>query len=123
MAERINPFHGAGASRRQLLRGAGIGVATLALGNVLAACGDDDGGSGSGGTKLSYQLEWLKITQFAGFFAAQENGYYTKEGIDATVTSGGPNISASQLVGAGRADLGDDDNITLLQAIGKGLPR
>lgn len=122
MTDRINPHLGAGASRRQVLRGAGIGVATLAFGNLLAACGGEDDASGAGKTKLSYQLEWLKITQFAGFFAAQENGYYKKEGIDATVNSGGPNISAAQLVGAGRADLGDDDNITLLQAIGKGLP-
>jgi NitT/TauT family transport system substrate-binding protein len=112
-------------SRRQLLRGTGIGLATLAFGSTLAACGDDTSPAAatSGGSKtMKYQLEWLKLTQFAGFFAGLEKGYYAQEGIKAEIAAGGPNISASQLVGAGRADLGDDDNITLLQGIDKGLP-
>jgi NitT/TauT family transport system substrate-binding protein len=120
-------------SRRQMLRGMGLGAAALTLPAVLAACGSSSksssggsggsgGSAGSGTTTLSYQLEWLKITQFAGFFAAEENGYYAKQGINAKIAAGGPNISASQLVAAGKADLGDDDNITLLQGIDKGLP-
>jgi NitT/TauT family transport system substrate-binding protein len=122
MPDRNHPLLGASASRRQILRGAGIGVATLAFGSALSACGGGNDSSSSGKTKMTYQLEWLKITQFAGFFAAQENGYYTKNAVDPTIDAGGPNISASQLVAAGRADLGDDDNITLLQGIAKGLP-
>ncbi len=113
-------------SRRQLLKGTGIGVATLAFGSALAACGNKSTptpGSTSGGlVTMNYQLSWLKITQFAGYFVAEEKGYYKKEGINANIAAGGPNISASQLVGAGKADLGDDDNVTLLQAIDKGLP-
>jgi NitT/TauT family transport system substrate-binding protein len=110
-------------SRRQVLKGLGVGAATLTFGGALSACGAGEAATGDGGTTtLKYQLEWLKLTQFAGFFAGIEKGYYKGEGIAAEIGAGGPNISASQLVTARRADLGDDDNITLLQGIDKGLP-
>lgn len=108
--------------RRQILKGAGLGLAALGAAPLLASCGSSSKASPAGPVSMSYQLEWLKITQFAGFFAAENNGYYTREGVDVSFAAGGPNISASQLVGAGRAELGDDDNIVLLQAIDKGLP-
>lgn len=112
----------AGLGRRQLLRAAGLGIAATGVAPLLAACGGSASGAPASLTSLSYQLEWLKITQFSGFFAAENNGYYKKQGLTVNFAAGGPNISASELVGAGRADLGDDDNIVLLQAIDKGLP-
>jgi NitT/TauT family transport system substrate-binding protein len=73
-------------------------------------------------TSVTHQLGWLKISQFSGFFAGLEKGYYEDEGIDATFDAGGPNIIASQVVSAERALVGDDDNTTVLQAIDKGQP-
>ena len=49
-------------------------------------------------------------------------GYYTDEGIDITFQSGGPNLIASNVVAAGHALVGDDDNVTILQAIDHGEP-
>lgn len=85
------------------------------------------GGSSSPGTSgaiatLSYQFSWLKLEQFNGYFVADAKGYLAQERIEAKLNAGGPNISASQIVAGGRADLGDEDNITLLQAQAKGLP-
>jgi NitT/TauT family transport system substrate-binding protein len=114
--------HPVAFGRRQLLKGAGLGLAALGAAPILAACGNSASAGSGSLVNLSYQLEWLKITQFSGFFAAENNNYYTKQGLNVTFAAGGPNISASELVAAGRADLGDDDNIVLLQAIDKGLP-
>lgn len=127
MADHRNGLLSSSLNRRQLLQGSGVAIATLAFGGALTACGNKDTPSasstgGAGLVAMKYQLEWLKLEQFNGFFMAQEKGYYGKEGVKADIASGGPNISASQLVGAGKADLGDDDNITLLQGISKGLP-
>lgn len=114
-------------TRRQMLRTAGAGALALGGGSLLAACGSSESssksGSGSGGeTEVSDQLGWLKLSQFAGFFLAQEKGYYEDEGIAADIRAGGPNIIASQLVSNDKATVGNDDNGTVLQAIAKGTP-
>jgi NitT/TauT family transport system substrate-binding protein len=105
-------------SRRQFVKAVGAGAGAIAVGGVFADVSE-------GSVRLSRvtdQLGWLKISQFSGFFAAQEKGYYKKQGLDVTVNAGGPNIIASQVVATGRALVGDDDNTTVLQAIDKGLP-
>src|SRR5690606_2822086 len=73
------------------------GIAALAL--VLAGCsGDDDGGTSGGGggdddlTPVSLQLQWSAQAQFAGYYAAVEQGYYEDEGLDVTIEEGGPDI-------------------------------
>jgi NitT/TauT family transport system substrate-binding protein len=111
-------------SRREVLQIGGVGLGLLAAGPLLAACGDDDddGGSSGGVTKMSQQLGWLKISQFDGFYAAQENGYFREEGVEVDIRAGGPNIIASNIVASGQTTMGDDDNGTVLQAIAKGAP-
>lgn len=71
-------------------------------------------------TDVNYQLSWLKITQFGGFFAGEAEGFYEEEGIAPTFTAGGSNILAWQQVTSGAALLGDEDNTLLLQAIESG---
>jgi NitT/TauT family transport system substrate-binding protein len=73
-------------------------------------------------TTIDDQLGWLKTSQWAGFYAAINHGYYKAEGINENLISGGPNIIASSVVGAGHATVGEDDNNTVLQAIAKGEP-
>ncbi len=102
---------------------AGIALATAV---VLAACSGTGSGSGStnaaGLTTMNYQLSWLKLTQFGGYFAAEKQGFYTDEHIAPTFTAGGSNILAWQQVVTGKAQLGDEDNTNALVAIGKGQP-
>src|SRR5262249_2145018 len=112
-------------TRREALKLTGTGAAALLAGGALAACGSSGTTSSTAGGsrhKVTDQLGWLKTSQWAGFYAAVNNGYYRQEGIDEVLISGGPNIIASSVVGAGHALVGEDDNNTTLQAIAKGEP-
>jgi NitT/TauT family transport system substrate-binding protein len=67
---------------------------------VLTACGTSSGGSGDGGgetASVSLQLQWAPQAQFAGYFAAQELGYYEEEGLDVTIIDGGPDVIPQQV--------------------------
>ena len=62
---------------------------------VLASCGtgqQGDGGDGEELTPVSLQLQWAPQAQFAGYFAAVEEGYYADEGLDVTLIAGGPDV-------------------------------
>ena len=112
-------------TRREALRLTGAGAAAMLAGGMLAACGSSSSTtSATGGSmqNVSDQLGWLKTSQWAGSYAAINNGYYRQAGISADLISGGPDIIASSVVGAGHALVGEDDNNTTLQAIAKGEP-
>ena len=86
---------------------------------LLAACGtaeqsteatDGGGGSGDGETAaVELQLQWAPQAQFAGYFAADELGYYEEEGIDLTIVPGGPDVVPQQ---AGSAPDGPEFTIS-----------
>ncbi|MDH4141308.1 MAG: ABC transporter substrate-binding protein [Chloroflexota bacterium] len=42
--------------------------------------------------KVRLQLQWVPQAQFAGYFAAAEQGYYTAAGIDLEFVPGGPDV-------------------------------
>ncbi|MGH3030137.1 MAG: ABC transporter substrate-binding protein [Gaiellaceae bacterium] len=85
---------------------------------ALAACGGDDGdgdeaGGGGGGNgesqeldAVTLQLKWVTQAQFAGFYAALEEGYYEEEGLDVTIRPGGPDIVPEQVVLGNQAEFG-----------------
>ena len=52
------------------------------------------------------QLKWLHQAQFAGFYAADQKGYYTDEGISITFIEGGPTIDTRVSVLNGEAHFG-----------------
>jgi NitT/TauT family transport system substrate-binding protein len=83
----------------------------------LAACGSDDeegGGEAGGATgetsgpadKVTLQLKWVTQAQFAGYYAAKEEGYFDDEGLDVTIRPGGPDIVPEQVVLGGQAEFG-----------------
>src|SRR5215207_9133605 len=78
----------------------------------LAACGGDDDDEGGGGSeggaadKVTLQLKWVTQGQFAGYYAAQEEGYYDDEGLDVTIRPGGPDIVPEQVVLGDQAEFG-----------------
>jgi NitT/TauT family transport system substrate-binding protein len=91
---------------------------------ALAGCGGDDdgGGTATGGTEtaaqaepdqVTLQLKWVTQAQFAGYYAAQEQGFYEDEGLDVTIKPGGPDIVPEQVVLGGQAEFGIDwtDNL------------
>src|SRR6186713_2222025 len=86
---------------------AGAAVALLAT-----ACGGGDSGSGSGSgggqasgpTKVRLQLQWVTQAQFAGYFAAADQGYYKDEGLDVQILEGGVDIVPQTVLAQGQAD-------------------
>ena len=52
------------------------------------------------------QLQWVTQAQFAGYFAAIEQGFYTAEGLDVQILEGAVDIVPQQVVAAGGAEFG-----------------
>jgi ABC-type nitrate/sulfonate/bicarbonate transport system substrate-binding protein len=55
---------------------------------------------------VSIQLKWKHQFQFAGYYAALEQGFYRAAGFDVTIREGGPGTNASEAVAGGKADYG-----------------
>jgi NitT/TauT family transport system substrate-binding protein len=98
-------------------------AALLAAGLLaLAGCGgdDDEGDEEAGATtaaetgaameaeqaSVTVQLKWVTQAQFAGYYAALEQGYYEDENLDVTIRPGGPDIVPEQVVLGGQAEFG-----------------
>lgn len=87
-------------------------VGTLAALGVLVLSGCSTAGStdnasdgGSGGlTPITLQLQWVAQAQFAGYYAAVDQGYYADEGLDVTIEEGGPDIVPQDVLAAGDVD-------------------
>lgn len=56
--------------------------------------------------KVSFIPHWLPQAQFAGYFAAKDNGIYKKYNIDVTILDGGPNNPSPELMEKKGADFG-----------------
>ncbi|MFZ4816648.1 MAG: ABC transporter substrate-binding protein [Phototrophicaceae bacterium] len=57
-------------------------------------------------TPISLQLQWVAQSQFAGYFAAKDLGFYEEEGLDVTILEGAVEIVPQQVVAAGGAQFG-----------------
>jgi len=87
--------------------GLGAIAATSAL--LLAGCSSDTGGdeaSGSGDdlTPVKLQLQWTTQAQFAGYYAALDQGYFEDEGLDVEVITSGGDIVPQDALAAGDVD-------------------
>src|SRR5437879_11735539 len=56
--------------------------------------------------QVSLQLKWKHQFQFAGYYAALEQGFYRNAGLDVTIREGGPDIDVAETVASGTADFG-----------------
>lgn len=95
-----------------LLLALALAVAAFAV----VGCGGDDDEAG-GGTEttettsgeldqVTMQLKWVTQAQFAGYYAAVDQGFYEDEGLDVTLRPGGPDIVPEQVVLGGQAEFG-----------------
>ncbi len=48
-------------------------------------------------TPVRLQLQWAPQAQFAGYFAAKDQGYYEAAGLDVTIMDGGPTVVPQQV--------------------------
>jgi NitT/TauT family transport system substrate-binding protein len=66
-----------------------------------AAAADDCGAEALGGpVPVEFQLQWVPQAQFAGYFAANDLGFYEEAGLEVTLLDGGPDIAPQQVVAA-----------------------
>lgn len=65
---------------------------------------------------VTLQLKWVAQAQFAGYYAAQAEGYYDDECIAITINPGGPDIVPEQVVAGGQAQFGINFVPSLLSA-------
>lgn len=72
--------------------------------------------------KVTLQLKWVVQAQFAGYFAALEQGYYKAENLDVTIQPGSPDIVPEQVVAGGQAQFGIDWMASLLATRETGAP-
>jgi NitT/TauT family transport system substrate-binding protein len=102
-------------------------VLVLVLAAVVAGCGgDDDDGEATPSedlTPVTLQSKWVVQAQFAGYYAAVDQGFYEDEGLDVTIRAGGPDIVPEQVVLGGQAEFGIDwlDNLLATRDQGQGL--
>ncbi len=61
--------------------------------------------TGHAADKVNLQLKWVTQAQFAGYYVAQEKGYYGDAGLDVTISPGGPDIAPPQVIAGGGADV------------------
>jgi NitT/TauT family transport system substrate-binding protein len=65
---------------------------------------------------VTLQLKWVAQAQFAGYYAAQGEGFYADECLEVTINPGGPDIVPEQVVAGGQADFGINFVPSLLSA-------
>lgn len=72
-------------------------------------------------TPLTVQLRWSHNAQFAGLYAADQNGYYADEGLAVSFVEGGPqsDLIAPLLDGGAQFSVGLADTLLLARARGK----
>ena len=71
---------------------------------------------------VTLQLKWVTQAQFAGYYVAQDKGFYEEEGLNVTIKPGGPDMAPAQVIAGGGADVVIDWMPSALAAREKGLP-
>lgn len=57
-------------------------------------------------TPVKLQLQWVTQSQFAGYFAAVDQGFYAEQCLDVTILEGAVDIVPQQVVASGQAEFG-----------------
>jgi NitT/TauT family transport system substrate-binding protein len=73
-------------------------------------------------TPIFVQLKWLHQAQFAGMYAADQNGYYAEEGLKVNFIEGGPSVDLEKAVLDGTAQFGVDGADSIIAARANGKP-
>lgn len=95
-------------TRKRTTLGLALAASVVLLG--VTACGgssEPSAGSSSGGSepvKVKLQLQWVAQAQFAGYYAAADQGYYKDEGLDVEIVEGGPDIVPQDVLSSGDVD-------------------
>ena len=91
----------------RLITGVGaLAVTALALAGCSSGGSTDSTDSADSGdlTPVTLQLQWFSQAQFAGYYAAVDQGFYEKEGLDVTILEGAADIVPIDVLTGGDAD-------------------
>jgi NitT/TauT family transport system substrate-binding protein len=109
-----------------------IALLAIVAAIALVGCGGDDDDEASGDTtseettpsgeltSVTLQSKWVVQAQFAGYYAAVDQGFYEDEGLEVTIRAGGPDIVPEQVVLGGQAEFGINWLDSLLATRDKG---
>ena len=77
----------------------------------------------SGLTPVTFQTDWYPQPEQGGFYEALLKGYYRQEGLDVTITPGGPYVIAEQQVSTAAAQfaMGSSDRVLAADSQGQSL--
>jgi NitT/TauT family transport system substrate-binding protein len=92
---------------RRIVRAVAIGAAATLFAAGCGGSSDNGGGTAAGGadlTKVKLQLQWFTQAQFAGYFAALDQGYFKDQGLDVRILEGGVDIVPQTVLAQGQAD-------------------
>lgn len=99
---------------KKLTRNTGIAVLGGVMGCLsMAATAADD---------VTLQLKWVTQGQFAGYYVAQDKGFYDDADLNVTIKPGGPDIAPPQVIVGGGADVVVDWMPSALASREKGVP-
>ncbi len=79
-------------------------------------------GTAAAADEVTIQLKWVTQAQFAGYYVAQEKGFYEEADLDVTIKPGGPDIAPPQVIAGGGADVIIDWMPSALASREKGVP-
>ncbi len=85
-----------------------VGIAAILLSTSLVGCAPAQ--------KVTVQLSWFPSVEYAGFYAAMENGYYADENLEVTLVAGGPEVNPVDEVMNGKAQFGITSGDTIIMA-------
>jgi NitT/TauT family transport system substrate-binding protein len=87
-------------------------IALVVMALILAACGDDAGSDTTAGEECTetdtvrLQLQWVTQSQFAGYFVANDLGFYEDECLDVEILEGAVEIVPQTVLATGGAEFG-----------------
>ncbi len=102
-------------SRRSLLRGVS-GAAALALQPIIVTF------DARAAESIQLTLPWIPEGEVAFMYAARAEGFWSKRGLDVTITRGFGSGEAAKTVGLGRYNFGQADIGAMINAMAAGLP-
>ncbi|MAB16774.1 MAG: nitrate ABC transporter substrate-binding protein, partial [Roseobacter sp.] len=88
-----------------------VAGAAVGLMGTMAQAADD----------VTLQLKWVTQAQFAGYYVAQDKGFYDEEDLNVTIKPGGPDIAPTLVLAGGGADVAVEWMPAALAAREKGL--
>jgi ABC-type nitrate/sulfonate/bicarbonate transport system substrate-binding protein len=97
-------------------------LGALAAVALLAGCAAASSGSGPAKTDATLQLGWIANVENMGPYVADNSGYYSKQGLNLTITPGGPSTTVEPLVASGKALVGLSSVDIVAKAVLAGAP-